>query len=1396
MPGLEVGRVAEVIVTAAAGPGKRGSGYLVGPEVVLTAAHVVAGAAGVRVRFDADRPGERTHDAEVVFRHPGPDIAVLSVPGAAAQETAVARFGRVGEHDAVLSCGAVGFPAFKLRDEEGGGAYRDTEHVRGKCSVLSNRREGTLDVRAPAPKGDWGGMSGAVVFSGGRIVGVVVAHHVQDGGGRLAVSRADRWAEKLTAAELGWLERRLGCSLAVERLPDVVPPSGLGRIKAGYEALLRDIAPPRLAGRRDELRELMEFCAGPEPYRWIQGRPWAGKTALVSSFALNPPRGVVPVSFFITSRLAGQADSTAYTEALVHQLAALVGREPSAHVSPALRDGERRALLTEAAERVAEDGATLLLVVDGLDEDHSARTPGTPGPSISSLLPERPPPGVRVLVTSRPNPDLPLDVGPGHPLRRCAVRTLSSTGIVMDLEHEARFELSRALAGDDLEKEIVGLLAAARGSLRPEDLRELTRRQLYEVGQRVNGVFGRILRLRGHSAREFDDRGYLFAHETLFAAAVEMLGPDVEPYRERIHGWADGYRERGWPEETPPYLLQQYGRMVTGLGDVERAARLATDAWRQDRMRTAGGSDGAALAEIDAVRTMIERQAPDDLGHLAALGAAEDLVSSRNASLPWNLPVVMARLGRIQRAEGLARSVFSAAGRARALVGVAQAMAEAGDARAAELAGEARELAYTLHNMPFNEVDEIRAEVIRAAAVVLATLGRGAEALEVAEILRETEWDIEYGDGPEDIVSATPCYRMTAEAATACVEVAAAVRPHDARLADDMLDTVLAAGESLEVYQGRIGMLGIVAGAYATVHPSRAIELAGQLEELAPEATLDQIPALGMAASAIRRVRPEAAARLALKASSHLRSLLDTEDEDVGRSRVGWAVRALVDCGLTQEAQDLADAYRVADMRVCCIIAAGWARAGEVERASRVLRAVHGESEVPSHVRVTAAGELASAGAVDEAERVAATIGSPRLAAEALGAVAGHILGSDTDRAASLLETALETARRPLTDDRWLERQLRALAHALAMVGDFRHAERLARWFTGPAEHITILATMAMVLSSSDLGAARRLAGAAADEMEREGDRLTADGERVGPTTYRAARAVSHALAGVGLIERRSVLSARVRIGGATAASPTLVAALWELNPDLAKDMARVLERQVAEAPPSDRRIRIHAELLLAMGPRTEESARSLREALRREIAGCGPVSRFFNVETHMAAVLLLAGTDPERPRRPMEIVGLLDDRGTTEPFDLGPRALVHAACGGYDQAEALVEGLHHDGEEPATRAAMAATIAGLPWRPWLDRGAWGLTRGCIELVMPRPPADATRLARAREQLRKVLVTDHWDEALPVLAELEPDAIRPVRDVVFAHLGLEVNEGTDAETLTPAPQPPPRPAPA
>ncbi|MFD0415597.1 trypsin-like peptidase domain-containing protein [Streptomyces sp. NPDC127108] len=229
MSGLRAGQVAEIVVPHSAG-NRRGSGYLVRPGVVLTAAHVVAGADHARVRFDADRPGEYSVVAEVRWRHAGVDVAVLGVPSRAGAEVGTAGFGRVPEEDLLLRCSAAGFPYFKLRRRKDGSRYRDCEHVHATCSVLANRREGTLDLRVaqtvPGAAGaravsPWEGMSGAAVFSDGRIVGIVSRHHLGDGTGRLGASRVDRWAETLSADERGQLEELLGCSLTLDALEAV-----------------------------------------------------------------------------------------------------------------------------------------------------------------------------------------------------------------------------------------------------------------------------------------------------------------------------------------------------------------------------------------------------------------------------------------------------------------------------------------------------------------------------------------------------------------------------------------------------------------------------------------------------------------------------------------------------------------------------------------------------------------------------------------------------------------------------------------------------------------------------------------------------------------------------------------------------------------------------------------------------------------------------------------------------------------------------------------------------------------------------------------------------------------------------------------------------------------------
>ncbi|MFJ8198240.1 trypsin-like peptidase domain-containing protein [Streptomyces sp. NPDC096152] len=226
--GLEAARVAEILVGRYGGlPGRRGSGYRVGESFVLTAAHVVTGpVAALRVRFDADQPGEWSADAHVVLLAETADVALLELkhvpPGAPAADPP--RWAAVPGTDVVLPFTAMGFPRFKLRqdtvrplDDGSPSQYRDSCHVSGTVSVLSNRREGTLELAVAVPPADveperspWEGMSGAAVWCDGAVIGVLSAHHRADGLGRLAARRVERWYDWLSPDELELLQQRAG----------------------------------------------------------------------------------------------------------------------------------------------------------------------------------------------------------------------------------------------------------------------------------------------------------------------------------------------------------------------------------------------------------------------------------------------------------------------------------------------------------------------------------------------------------------------------------------------------------------------------------------------------------------------------------------------------------------------------------------------------------------------------------------------------------------------------------------------------------------------------------------------------------------------------------------------------------------------------------------------------------------------------------------------------------------------------------------------------------------------------------------------------------------------------------------------------------------------------------
>ncbi|MFF7368686.1 caspase, EACC1-associated type [Streptomyces tricolor] len=517
---LDPARIAEVGTR-----GFDGSGYRVTNDCVLTAAHVVRDSTELGVRFTFGRE-EWTGPATVAWVDEAADVAVVRFePPSHAPVVPPARYGRITNRPAVVTVEAAGFPAYKRRqDWSGGRTVTDLAHLFGTASTLSNLRSGTLEITvngAPSEPPDgsspWAGMGGAPVWAEGRIVGVINAVNPLDGPGRLEAARI----EHVLAGPPEHQERMaalLGLRQA-ERLPEVPAPEP--ERAAPYLDHIRDVAPATLHDRSTELAELAAFCHGDEPYvRW-QGAPWAGKTALLSFFALRPPPAVDVVAFFATLRLPGHADSMAFTDTLIEQLAWLLEeRVPTATLQSGARDLLRRRLLARAAARAQTAGRRLLLLVDGLDED---RGPQSGLPSIASLLPQRPDEGLRVLAAGRRTP-LPHDVPAGHPLRTCRVRTLGQpSSALREISRAAFDELYAALTASPDHQDVIGLIAASRDGLTKADLARLTDQAPYQLETLLRGGVGRLL-----TAREGDGSAeprFRFAHEVLRSTAVQQLGP-------------------------------------------------------------------------------------------------------------------------------------------------------------------------------------------------------------------------------------------------------------------------------------------------------------------------------------------------------------------------------------------------------------------------------------------------------------------------------------------------------------------------------------------------------------------------------------------------------------------------------------------------------------------------------------------------------------------------------------------------------------------------------------------------------------------------------------------------------------------------------------------------------
>ena len=634
-----------------------GRDFRLGGRLVLTAAHVVAGAAaaGIVVRG----PDKVPHPARVVDGLAGDpdtvDLALLEL----CDETAELPSPPVAvvDRDApvpvpVEGCWAVGYPLFQEAESAATGVVRETAQVWGMILPGENLVAGLLSLqvtsapRALPPEQEalghsqWSGMSGAAVLTGERLIGVVSEHAARRGESTITVTPLAS-LDRLPAA----VAARWWAHLAADPGRLVMLPARRGQVEPAYRVTLRQLRARTgvLQGRDGELAAIGAFATGQpsavappgSQHAWLAGGPWAGKTALLAEAVHALPPEVDCVAYFLT-RSTGDADRERFLAAIVPQLAWLLGTDPPSPLDVHVF----RQLWEQAAQRAADQARQLLLIVDGLDED---LRPG--GHSVAGWLPGRLP-GLpaRVLVASRLYPRLPDDVDLAHPLAALApeqdkLYRLLDSPYAARLRELAGQEITRLLrrADDNLALDVLGLLTVTRGGpLADADLATLTGSQPWKVRGVLDGEAARTLQQVGSA----DALRYTFAHETLLARCQEQ-GVGDPGHARRIEEWAATWRDRSWPsardgtQGTPLYLFDRYPQTL--YGDPPRLAALAGDAgWVTAAIQTLGVD--AVLAELKTAAAAAPGEPRLTAMHAVVRGQAHHLRGQEAAGDPGFVP--------------------------------------------------------------------------------------------------------------------------------------------------------------------------------------------------------------------------------------------------------------------------------------------------------------------------------------------------------------------------------------------------------------------------------------------------------------------------------------------------------------------------------------------------------------------------------------------------------------------------------------------------------------------------------------------------------------------------------------------------------------------------------------
>lgn len=207
-----------------------------------------------------------------------------------------------------------------------------------------------------------------------------------------------------------------------------------------------------------------------------------------------------------------------------------------------------------------------------------------------------------------------------------------------------------SLAGHGASQQIIGLLINLFGRITLEEISEILALSQWTVEDALDPI-KRFL--RGETEIEFERK------ELNEVIKKKFSRHEQENLQQRLLAWCEEYENKGWSEETPPYILNYYANHLEKTARVNNLYRLVeNDLWTEVKLSPAWLDSlvkDLQIASKTAVNTFKSKEQvaawAQSMGYQLRRGLIEELVSR----LSDDAVLFLAKLGNVDKALSLAR---------------------------------------------------------------------------------------------------------------------------------------------------------------------------------------------------------------------------------------------------------------------------------------------------------------------------------------------------------------------------------------------------------------------------------------------------------------------------------------------------------------------------------------------------------------------------------------------------------------------------------------------------------------------------------------------------------------------------------------------------------------------